>query len=136
MTLRSLLPRRAKQRFESESVPWRRFACTLNATCLALSSEVDDAKRTAEERSAAKQTLKHMTPQNLILMGLASDLQAHWVAFRRKLDTCKSDPALVARTVAEMKVGVVRVFSSTEDDVAEEDGSEKSSDESCSTAGL
>ena len=45
----------AKQRFESESRPWRRMCCMVNANMLALTTEVDDKNRKKCERDAAEE---------------------------------------------------------------------------------
>ena len=75
----------ANQRFESEGTPARRIACTLMASMLFLTSEVEDTNRKKCERENAEEILTVFNPEDLILFGLESDLAAHGAEFLRSI---------------------------------------------------
>ena len=63
----------APQRFESWTGPRRKYVCCMHAIALLLAEMAGDSRRQQWERSLAEQSLKAMTCQNLIEVGLAAD---------------------------------------------------------------
>ena len=63
----------APHRFESWTGPRRKYICCMHAIALLLAEMAGDSRRLPRERALAEQSLKAMTCQNLIEVGLAAD---------------------------------------------------------------
>ena len=100
----------ANQRFESEGVPRLRFACTIRASMLFLTSEVDDANRKNEEKGKARAILSVFNPEDLVLFGLESDLAGHGTELIRFFDVHAPDPSLLPRRLRRFRQEVGKLF--------------------------
>ena len=63
----------APHRFESWTGPRRKYICCMHAIALLLAEMAGDSRRLPSERALAEESLKSMTCQNLIEVGLAAD---------------------------------------------------------------
>ena len=100
----------ANQRYESEEAPTRKIACTLMASILFLTSEVDDKNRQEKEQRNAAEILSVFNAEDLTLFGLESDLASCGTEFLRFFDVHLLDPALLPRRLRTFIHEVSRLF--------------------------
>jgi hypothetical protein len=80
-------------RWESESEPRRRYACTLVAVALMLSDIVTDTRLEASKRRRAKEALEAMTSRELLRTGVVGDYSEVCMEFIRWFDENDGDPS-------------------------------------------
>jgi hypothetical protein len=80
-------------RWESESEPRRRYACTLVAVALMLSDVVTDTRLDASKRRRAKEALEAMTSRELLRTGVVGDYSEVCMEFSGWFDENDGDPS-------------------------------------------
>ena len=100
----------ANQRFESEALPKRRIACTLMASMLFLTSEVDDPNRKKCEKENTDAILSVFNAQDMVLFGLEADLAGLGTQFLRCFDRHMPDPSLLPRYLRQFRADVSALF--------------------------
>ena len=88
----------APQRWESDADPRRKYICCLNAVALLLCHVASDARQTRATRDRAKDSLRAMTPRDIMETGLTGDFQEECI----RLPVTARAPSYVAECMRNL----------------------------------
>ena len=93
----------AKQRWNSEDEPRRRFAAMIVPIALLLAIQSEDSRQSLLFRQRCEETLQRLEPKFLIDLGLSSDYSNELLSYLRIYDADIHDAAVTLREKSEFE---------------------------------